>query len=70
MTQLDFEQIQLMKRSYDVNGVKYSIYNENNRFHGTPIPEGYEAVYIPKDEWGIPDSLQLKRKTDEKLESK
>lgn len=59
-----------MKKTYDLHGVKYCIYEGDNRFKGTPVPEGYEAVYIPRDEWGVPDSLQLQRKTDEKLESK
>jgi len=59
-----------LKEVYDLHGVDYTIYEGNNRFNGTPVPKGYEAVYIPRDEWGIPDSLQLQRKTDEKLESK
>ncbi len=59
-----------IKEAYDTHGVPYTLYEGNNRFKGTPVPDGYEATYIPRDDWGIPDSLQLKRKTDEKLHSK
>ena len=59
-----------MKQYYDTHEVPYTIYEGNDRFKGTPVPDGYEAIYIPRDDWGIPDSLQLKRKINEKLESK
>lgn len=59
-----------IKEAYDLHEVPYTLYEGNDRFKGTPVPDGYEAIYIPRGEWGTPDSLQLKRKTNEKLESK
>jgi len=49
----------LTKRAYEKHGLKYSIYEGNNRFYGTPVPEGYEAVYL--DDGFCPPSLQLKK---------
>ncbi len=54
----------LTKRTYEKNEIKYSIYEGNDQFYGTPVPEGYEAVYI--DDGIFPSSLQLKKKTLEK----
>ena len=52
-----------LKKNYDDHNMKYSIYTGNNRFYGTPIPEGYEAEYIEPHSI-CPDGLVLKRKTD------
>ncbi len=53
-----------LKRAYEKHEIKYSIYEGNNQYYGTPVPEGYEAVYI--DDGIFPSSLQLKKKTLEK----
>lgn len=49
----------LTKKAYDKNNIKYSIYEGNNRFYGTTVPEGYEAIYI--DDGVCPPSLQLRK---------
>lgn len=51
--------IELMKKSYDLHKVEYSIYEGNNRFYGTPVPKGYKAVLI--DDGFYPVSLQLQK---------
>jgi hypothetical protein len=53
------EATRLTKQAYDKHGVEYTIYHGNNRFDGTPVPEGYKAVY-KKDEM-FPDYLSLEK---------
>lgn len=53
------EEIDLMRKSYDLHGVKYSIYQGDNRFNGTPVPEGYFAIY--QEDYPFPASLVLKK---------
>jgi len=60
---MDENPIDLTKRLYDLNNIKYTIYKSNNRFDGTPIPEGYYPVYIPNNEI-CPDALQLNKKKE------
>jgi len=49
----------LTRQAYELHNVKYSIYQIQNEFYGTPIPEGYEAIYIND---GITfSSLKLKK---------
>lgn len=55
------DEIDLTRKSYDLHGIKYSIYQGNNRFYGTPVPEGYEAIYIEDPKDLIPASLQLNK---------
>lgn len=50
---------ELMKMSYNKHQLKYKIYEGLNRFHGTPIPEGYEAHYV--NDGVTPGSLMLKK---------
>ncbi len=50
----------LTKMVYDKHGIKYSIYESDNRFNGTPVPEGYKAVYFKDEEFGI-DSISLEK---------
>lgn len=47
----------LILEAYTKHNVKFHLYEGDNRFHGTPIPEGYEAIYI--NDGFFPDSLQL-----------
>lgn len=49
------------RKAYDLHGVKYTLYAENNEFNGTPIPEGYEAIYEKCPDGIFPASLRLKR---------
>lgn len=56
----NLDHISLITKSYEKHDIKYSLYEENNRFYGTPIPDGYEAIYI--DDEFCPPSLQIKRK--------
>jgi hypothetical protein len=56
--------IRLTTKAFNRYGVEYTIYEENNRFKGTPIPKGYRAIYVPAQDF-IPDSLKL-----EKIEGK
>lgn len=58
---MDKDPSQITKEAYDKHEIKYSVYQGLNRFQGTPIPNGYEAEYIPYDGM-IPDSLRLVRK--------
>ena len=39
-----------MKQYYETHKVPYTLYDGNDRFKGTPVPDGYKAVYIPKDD--------------------
>ncbi len=53
--------------AYEKHGIKYSIYQGLDRFNGTAVPEGYEAVYI--NDGIIPDSLQLVKIKKETIDS-
>jgi hypothetical protein len=53
------DEVDLTRKTYDLQGVKYSTYEGNNRFYGTPIPEGYEAIY--QEDPIFPPSLILKK---------
>jgi hypothetical protein len=55
----DFHYPDLIKLAYDAHKISYTIYRSNNKFDGTPIPEGYKAVYI--DDGIVPPSLLLKK---------
>ncbi len=55
----DENPIELMKKSYDLHKVEYSIYEGSDRFYGTPIPKGYKAVLI--NDGFCPVSLQLQK---------
>lgn len=56
-----YKEIELTKKSYDLHGVNYSIYQDDNKFKGTPVPESYEAIYLEDLEDLIPASLQLNK---------
>ena len=56
---------EVTKNVYDKHGIKYSLYEEENRFKRIPIPEGYKAVYSKDEEFGI-DFISLEKVKDER----
>ena len=54
------ESNEFTKRLYDLHEIKYTLYEGNDRFFGTPIPEGYQAIYNDENDL-IPPSLILNK---------
>ena len=55
----DFHYPALTRITFDVHKIPYTLYKSNNKFDGTPIPEGYEPIYI--DDGIFPPSLRLRK---------